>query len=183
MAEVLLHRTLADTVARYYEEVLKGFQSPTDVIEKPQTWIEKTDSLGLMWRRQSFIEACQIMTDLHGSTVPSETETLLALPGVGHYLAGAVRVFGFGLAEVLVETNTIRIASRISGERLDQAKHRSSAVRTGVGRIFESTELFSADRNYSLIDLGQLVCRPKQPTCLECPVQPWCSYASEQRIV
>lgn len=115
------------------------------------------------------------MAAQHDGRVPDSRRALMNLPGVGHYVASAVRCFGFGIREVIVDSNTIRLAARISGEALDRSRHRSLKVRAMVARLSEYSNSLGPDDNYALLDLAAKICRPSKPRCRECPVQPGCA--------
>jgi A/G-specific adenine glycosylase len=175
LAEILLHRTRADAVEKLYPSVIREFSSPADVLAKRQRWIEATRSLGLFWRTQQFVLACEMLVEEHGGTIPSDEGVLLRLPGVGHYIASAVRCFGFAIPAVIVDTNTIRLTSRISGQTLEPSRHRSKDVHKMVARLGEDTNPPNAEDNYSLLDIASLVCLIQDPLHSECPLLPCCA--------
>jgi A/G-specific adenine glycosylase len=170
LAETLLRRTRADIAARLYPDLLKEFAHPSRVVADAHRWKQKTRSLGLAWRSEMFIRTCQSLVGSHRGAVPADEITLQGLPGIGHYVARAVRCFGFGSPAVLVDTNTIRLASRISGAHVNPGRHRSQAVQQLVGRLGHS----APEDNFALFDLAALVCRPRRPLCEVCPVASVC---------
>ena len=174
IAETLLHRTRADSVAALYPAVVREFTSPEAVAGRPDRWREMTRPAGLAWRAGTFVRGCAELLRSHGNRVPAETDALLALPGVGHYVAAAVRCFGFGERAVLVDTNTIRLAGRISGTDLDPARHRTRAVRETVARLGPGGGPPDAEDNFALLDLAALVCTPRAPRCKVCPLAEGC---------
>ena len=174
LAEVLLHRTRASVVERLYGEVLIGFPSPEAIVQRPAHWIKTTFSAGLAWRAEGFILTCERLVAVHQSEVPSGWTDLTSLPGIGHYIASTVRCFGFGLPEVIVDTNTIRLASRITGERLIPSHHRSEKARQAVARLSEDGTAGYAEDNYALLDLAALVCHSANPACNCCPLVSGC---------
>ena len=174
LAEVLLHRTRATTVERLYSEALARFPGPDAVVRRPADWLQTTQPAGLMWRVRSFISTCDSLVALHGSDVPSGWVDLTSLPGIGHYIAGTVRCFGFGLPEVIVDTNTVRLASRITGEPLRPSHHRSRRARLAVAGILAEGMAACARDNYALLDLASLICRTGKPQCDRCPVVSGC---------
>ena len=174
LAEVLLHRTRASAVERMYDEALKRFPGPEAIVRRPADWLQLTHPAGLTWRVQSFISTCDSLVALHGSHVPSKGTDLTSLPGIGHYIASAVRCFGFGLPEVIVDTNTVRLASRITGEPLSPSHHRSRRVRLAVASVVADGTAACARDNYALLDLASLVCRTGRPRCDRCPVVSGC---------
>lgn len=174
LAETLLHRTRADSVARLYPEIVEEFPAPAAILERPQLWRELVRPAGLTWRVETFIRACSELVRKHGNRVPPEIAALEALPGIGHYVAHAVVCFGFGERAALVDTNTIRLAGRISGRDLDPSRHRSRAVRETVARLGPDGGAPDAEDNFALLDLAALVCTPRAPRCMVCPLRESC---------
>ena len=175
LAETLLHRTRADAVQALYPRIVEEFPGPAAIVDRQSKWIEFSRSAGLAWRAVAFISACKELLAQHDGNVPRDRETLLTLPGVGHYVASAVLCFGFGVRGVIVDSNTIRLAARISGEALNTSHHRSEKVRAMVARLSEDFNPLGPDDNYALLDLAARICRTGKPRCAECPVQPGCA--------
>lgn len=174
VAETLLHRTRADTVAALYPAIIGEFSSPGAVLDQPERWHAMTKPAGLVWRSEAFIRSCTELVLRHEGQVPIIPEGLLALPGVGHYVAAAVRCFGFGEPAILVDTNTIRLTGRVAGMDLDPSRHRTRAVRGAVARLRPDGRLPDADDNFALLDLAALVCTPRAPQCIVCPLREGC---------
>ena len=175
VAETLLHRTRAEVVEKLYPQVLGEFPKPEIVALNEERFLEATFSAGLAWRGRVFVYACKRLVSQHGGHVPECRDALISLPGVGHYIASAVRCFGFGKREVIVDSNTIRLAARISGENLDSSQHRTQRVRAIVARLSEDSVPLRPDDNYALLDLATSLCRTRNPVCNQCPVRLWCA--------
>ena len=175
LAEVLLHRTRATAVERLYNEALSRFPGPESIVRQPAGWLQMTRPAGLAWRAEAFISTCDSLVALHQSNVPSGRTDLISLPGIGHYIASTVRCFGFGFREVIVDTNTVRLASRITGEPLDFSHHRSRRVRQAVVSILANGVAACSRDNYALLDLASLICRSGKPLCGQCPVVSGCA--------
>lgn len=174
VAETMLHRTRAVIVEALYESLMREFPSPGQVVAHREKWIEMTRSAGLGWRIRRFTDACAQLVNRYDGRVPSDANALLSLPGVGHYIMSAVRCFGYAIPAGIVDTNTIRLASRIAGMDLDPAHHRSAEARDVVSRLGEDGAPPVAADNYALLDLAAIICRPIQPKCSQCPLQPDC---------
>ena len=179
LAEVLLHRTRASSVERLYDEVLRKFPGPEAIVRRPADWLETTSSAGLAWRSRVFISTCDRLLTHYSGSVPSGWTELTSLPGIGHYIASTVRCFGFGFPEVIVDVNTIRLASRITGEPLSATHHRSRRVRQVVTSILADGTAGCPRDNYALLDLAALVCPTKKPLCRQCPVVSGCITGSQ----
>ena len=178
-AEFLLARTHAHAVAKVYPEITLRFTGPEGVLSGTSDWNKLTSSLGLQSRLERFTGACEILISRYNSKVPSGRGELLELPGVGHYITAAVRNFAFDIPEVIVDTNTIRLANRISGVPVDKSGHKSKIARSQVGLLGRNPLGQSQVRNYALLDLAALVCTPSNPDCLNCPIYRCCAAKSD----
>ena len=181
IAETLLHRTRAAAAKVVFTKVDEEFDSPEKVVAGGERWLALTRQLGLSWRALSFIRACENLIEEHGSQIPKDRFSLIALPGVGHYTAGAIQCFGFGVPTALVDANTIRIAGRLAGVSLNPRRHRSREVQRFVARLGPGGSPPTASDNLALLDLAAAICLPRTPICDKCPVQPRCSTGSGER--
>jgi A/G-specific adenine glycosylase len=110
----------------------------------------------------------------HGGRFPSDVPTLMTLPGVGRYTAGAIASIAFDAPAPILEANTVRLLSRLIGYRGDPAKS------AGQRLLWQTAEALVPPRNASrfnqaLMELGSLVCTPAAPRCSACPVAAHCA--------
>ncbi len=105
--------------------------------------------------------------------VPDDPEAFRSLPGVGDYICAAVLSIAFGRVLPVVDGNVKRVLSRLL--EIDTPVNRS-----GAHKIFQvpAMELICpkqpADFNQAVMELGALVCRPKNPDCATCPLSDLC---------
>jgi A/G-specific adenine glycosylase len=173
-SEILLHRTKAEQVVQVYNRFLTKF--PTVQALFSASLHEKAEvlrPLGLYWRTRLLHEMSIVIWNRYDGNVPSTRKELESLPGVGKYIASAVCCFAFNHPEVLLDTNTVRIFGRIFGEKVNDASRRSKHFQR-LGEYVLDKENARAF-NYALIDLGALVCKPKEPLCNKCPLNDVCS--------
>jgi A/G-specific adenine glycosylase len=175
LAETLLHRTRAGAVAALFPALADVFEDPLAVLTDPQGWSKSIRSLGLTWRSDKFLKTCRVLIERHDNTVPEERHSLKSLPGIGHYKTAAVRCFGFRHSEVLVDTNTIRVASRFRNVPLRPVEHRSLKARDLVSGLNPNGAMTDQE-NYALLDLAAGICTPRSPDCPNCPVRSSCRY-------
>jgi A/G-specific adenine glycosylase len=180
VGETLLHRTNANVVKTLYPLVRKTFPSPESITANKDRWISLLRKGGLFWRSRIFITTCEILLRDYGGHVPAERRELESLPGVGHYTASAVRCFGFGHRELITDTNTIRLAGRIAGKRVNPAHHRATRIQALTARFTKNGRPPLARDNYALLDLAAVLCRPRKPLCRQCPLRPSCHTARIQ---
>src|SRR5262249_18510192 len=110
----------------------------------------------------------------HGDVVPSDVDTLLALPGIGAYTARAVAAFGYGERVPVVDTNVRRVVARAVHGLADAAAPATAADPSDVAAILPQVRAprFSA----ALMEVGALVCPARQPSCAVCPLRSQCAW-------
>jgi len=100
-------------------------------------------------------------------------EDLVSLPGVGAYLAGAVLSFGYGERAPVLDSNIVRLLSRLTGAK-------GKGHEDYLGLLWELVPEEGHDLfNYGLIDLGALVCHYRGPMCGACPLRDLCAHYLE----
>ncbi len=177
LAEVCLHRTRADQVSKIYPALASLAPTPRALIDNFPKADSLLSSLGLRWRVEGLINMARQLSAQHGGQVPEDREALLELPGVGDYVASAVRCFAFKRRAVLLDTNTTRIAQRMAGK-----------AHMGLWEIrLQLAQMAYPDGpdsswNYALLDLGALVCTARTPRCSECPLASNCAYRKSKAV-
>jgi DNA (cytosine-5)-methyltransferase 1 len=169
MAEMCLHRTRADQVAPVFERLLEIAPTPQAMVDHAHDALDAMQSLGLRWRAENLVQVAEVLIELFDGEVPNTDFELRMLPGVGDYVSQAVLCFGFGRRAVLIDTNTVRIISRLHGRDAT----RRWQLRLDMHRL-AGAEGADAAFNYALLDLGALVCRAGIPRCGECPLKSRC---------
>lgn len=175
VSELMLQQTQVVTVVRYYQRWLLRFpdvQALADASEEEV--LRMWEGLGYYSRARNLHRAAKEIVALHGGIIPPDFDQIRALPGVGEYTAGAVGSFAHDLAVPAVDSNVIRVLARLFNirEPVDQAR--------GKARIAElSTRLVQSAPdariwNAAVMELGALLCRPKDPLCLMCPLKGEC---------
>jgi len=174
VSEIMLQQTQVATVIDFFKRFLERFPDlKTLAAAEEQEVLRLWEGLGYYRRaRQLHRAAIQIVNE-HDGVFPSDRASLLALPGIGRYTAGAILSIAFGQREPILEANTIRLLSRLL--LLREETTRSDSQR----RLWELAELLLPARglgafNQALMELGSLVCTPQNPACYECPIQEIC---------
>lgn len=179
VAEVLLHRTKAESVAEVFEEFLDRFPDITALANSDFKDIHTvTRKLGLRWRSEMLQKAAKEMVKKFNGQVPSKRAALIELPGVGEYIASAVAIFSTGEFLPLLDTNIVRVISRYSGIPRNENSRRSEEYRSSVIGFVDPQDIRSS--YFSIIDLGALVCKASAPICQICPIKEKCDYASDE---
>lgn len=174
IAELLLQRTRADLVEPHYPVFVREYPNAQALAAADPMGVEELlRPLGFTHRTARLPQLGRALTERHGGTVPSAREELLALPGVGQYVANAVRTVAFAQPEPLLDPNIIRLVGRVFGIRTQRARARDDPtlwafIRSVLPRVR------ARDFNLALVDLGATVCRARRPQCFSCPFRSRC---------
>ena len=174
VSETMLVQTTVAAVVPYFERFLARFPTVRDLAEADEADVLKAwEGLGYYRRARQLHAAAKAVVRDHNGQVPDDPDALRALPGVGRYIAGAILSFAFGRAAPIVEANTQRVLARWLDWGDDLRSSRSQArLWEAAGRIVPDDD--PATFNQAFMELGALVCIPRNPMCLTCPVAPDC---------
>ena len=178
IAEMMLRRTTATAVAKVYPILLHSYPSPESLAEAhPETLVAHVTPLGLQKTRSRHLrEAARRIVEEWNGAIPSDFEALLALPGVGRYVAAAVRNFAFGKPEPLVDNNVIHLISRVFGMQFSGPDdERAWEFMLQLGKEEQNPRFY-----WGIIDLVSTVCKRRNPRCAVCPLASECTWIAQQ---
>ncbi len=180
VAERMLHRTIARQVVPVYDAFLARYPTIDDLATAdPAAVGALLAPLGLSWRVASFIPMARRIVDDHDGQVPRTMDDLLALPGVGPYVASAVLAFAYHEPVAVVDTNTIRVAGRyLIGIAWVGDQRKRKDVRAAVSSLLDTRH--AAEANYGILDLGATICVVRDPSCPHCPVALGCMLGTQR---
>lgn len=179
VSEVMLQQTRVDTVIPYFEAFVNRFPTiealaVADEMEVLKAW----EGLGYYSRARNLQAGVREVYENHNSKVPKDLKTISKLKGVGPYTAGAILSIAYGKAEPAVDGNVMRVMSRILSISDDIAKPKTrKTFESEVRKIMPGNH--ASEFNQGLMELGAVICTPKSPKCLLCPVQSHCRAFSE----
>jgi len=179
LSEIMLQQTQVQTVISYYTRFLDAYPSLEALATAPLDDVLKLwEGLGYYSRARNLHKTAGIVADEWGGQFPSTVDDLMTLPGIGRYTAGAIASIAFGQVAPVVDGNVIRVYARLTDYDQDVIQ---SASKDHLWQLAENW--LPADRtgdyNQALMDLGRLVCRPRNPACDECPITAHCRAFAE----
>lgn len=174
VSEIMLQQTQVETVKSYFQRFLDRFPTPSALAaSSEQEVLRLWEGLGYYRRARQMHKAAKVIAEQYGGRFPVETDDVRNLPGVGRYTAGAIMSIAFDRREPILEANTIRLFSRLMAFRESTTSAEAQRIlwafaeeilpRKNVGQFNQAT-----------MELGSLVCSPKSPKCLECPLKGIC---------
>lgn len=175
IAETMLSQTTVAAVEPYYERFTGRFPTVESLAEAEEAEVLKAwEGLGYYRRARLLQKAARRIVAEHGGEIPSDLAALGALPGVGRYIAGAVMSFAFDRPAPIVEANTRRVLARWLAwpDNVNTSRSQRRFWRAAERLVpTEAPGMF----NQAFMELGALVCAPRNPACLTCPVARECS--------
>ena len=175
VSEIMLQQTRVETVIPYYERFLQSFPTLADLAAADEERVlEHWTGLGYYRRARNLHRAVREIQSRYEGRLPEEPDQLRQLPGIGRYTAAAVASIAYDHPVAAVDGNVLRVVARLKSIR--EPINKPSIMRQ-VEEIV--TDWIPADRagdfTQALMELGSLVCLPKNPRCLDCPVQRHCA--------
>ena len=174
VSETMLVQTTVAAVVPFYERFLARFPTALALAEADEADVLKSwEGLGYYRRARQLQEAARAIVRDHDGTIPADLEAIRALPGVGRYIAGAVLSFAFDRPAPIVEANTRRVLARwLAWDSELDASASQARFWEAAARLVPSES--AGTFNQAFMELGAVVCTPKAPMCLICPVSRDC---------
>lgn len=176
VSEIMLQQTRVSAVLPYYERFLAALPDVETLAGAEEDVLLKLwEGLGYYNRVRNLQKAARCIMEQHGGCFPGDYETILTLPGIGEYTAGAIASIAFGEKVPAVDGNVLRVVARITGDGSDvlQAKVKAK-FRSWLLSVQPDDR--PGDFNQALMELGAVVCLPNgAPRCDGCPARAFCA--------
>jgi A/G-specific adenine glycosylase len=204
VSEIMLQQTQVKTVVPYWKRWLRELPTIKSVADASRDKIHKLwEGLGYYTRARNLQKAARQILETHGGQFPENFDDVLALPGIGPYTAGAICSIAFNQPTPILDGNVIRVLTRVFGiaenprekktntqlwqiaeKLICRAKRAKKTKKKNTSRPARpSRETNSCSNlNQSLMELGALVCTPRNPQCRICPVKKLCVAFRQNRM-
>jgi len=170
IAEVLLQRSRAKTVATVYKVLFEIWPDPISLANAEILDVEEIiRPLGLISRATTLVALAKEV--VKSGAVPDSYEGMVSLPGVGRYIASATLATAFNKPSSLVDSVTARVYRRFFG--IETKIGIDEDIWSFVDTMIKCDE--SRDLNWAVLDLAAIKCLPKVPRCDDCPLKKRCA--------
>ena len=175
VAEFMCQQTRIATVIPYYQRWMRTFPDWPQLARASSLRVLKMwEGLGY-YRRARFLHAlAKAVVRLPGRELPADPADLRKLPGIGDYTAGAIASIAFAKPAPAFDGNVARVLGRLAAR---QGRSPAPArLRSLAGRLVPRRN--PGLHNQALMELGALICLPKNPRCPLCPMRWSCPSTS-----
>jgi len=181
VSEIMLQQTQVNTVIPYFYRFMEQFPTVYDLADADEQEVLKAwEGLGYYSRARNLQHAVKEVVSDYNGVVPDNPKQLGDLKGIGPYTRGAILSIAFNQVEPAVDGNVMRVLSRMFNIDDDISLGRTKKKFEDIVREIISQEDPSSF-NQAVMELGALVCTPKAPMCMLCPIMEHCE-AFEQGL-
>jgi DNA (cytosine-5)-methyltransferase 1 len=182
IAEILLQRTNGKLVNGQWSKLISGIKT-----SKGEMRIDKRvlrgviQKLGLFNKINVITKVLSMLHQYFDNKLPTNHDELTQLPGVGIYIASAVRTFAFDIPDFPVDSNAFRFVGRYFGLKIHRKKSEARQIRKFMNEIIDLKK--PKQFAYGFLDYCSSVCSPKTPSCDKCFLKSTCKFYSKQAAI
>jgi A/G-specific adenine glycosylase len=171
VSEIMLQQTRVAVVVDRYRAFMERFPTVFALAVAPeQDVLALWSGLGYYRRARMLHKAAKVVASTAHGLMPNTAVQLRALPGIGAYTAAAIASIAYDEPVAVVDGNVERVLCRLSGWNANNGHARK--VEALAARLVHQTR--PGDFNQAMMELGALVCLPRNPQCLVCPLADQC---------
>jgi A/G-specific adenine glycosylase len=172
VSEFMLQQTQVKTVIPYFNNFLKDIPNLQSLAKVSEAKLLKHwQGLGYYSRAKNLKKSAKMIIDNYSGRLPNNFEELKKLPGVGDYTASAVSAIAFNQQIIPLDGNIERVLKRILNLKTEEEIKKENLHKQK--KIFGKTSR-SSDYAQALMEIGALLCKPKNPYCYKCPITKNC---------
>lgn len=179
LSEFILQQTRIEQGVGYYYRILDRYPSIHHLAHATENDLLKLwEGLGYYRRALHLLKTAQIIvTQFHGE-IPQQYDKLTRLPGIGDYTASMILSICYHKPYPAIDGNVKRIIARLFKIKFEKETQRfNKEIRAITERLI--SKKFPGDFNQALMDLGAMICLPKNPKCAVCPLSSHCQAYKE----
>ena len=168
LSEIMLQQTQIKTAIPYYKRWIEKMPTLEHVVKSEEEDLLKLwEGLGYYNRLHNFYKAVNLVFNEYSGVIPNNYDKFSSLPGVGKYTAAAVLSIAYQKPYPAIDVNIKRVLARYLG-----IKNFTIFNKKKISKILNlSIEKFNPGQfNQAIMDLGALVCSPRNPSCFRCPI-------------
>ncbi len=176
LSEIMMQQTTFAAVLPYYEHFLAQFPTVEALAAANEGAVLKAwEGLGYYARARNLLAASRMIVASGKSVWPRTAAEWAAVPGVGPYTAAALASVLSGERVPVVDGNVARVFARYWELADDFTKQSARALLAARLLPVIQRATVPGDFNQAMMELGALVCTPKNPQCATCPLAARCA--------
>jgi A/G-specific adenine glycosylase len=174
VSEIMLQQTQVEAVIPYFNKLMTIYPTVFDLAKSDDEKLQKdVEGLGYYRRFRNMKKAAVMIVDKYHGIFPKEYQDVLSLPGIGKYTAGAIMSICYNQPFSALDGNVIRVLSRYLGISDDMRVEKNKKNLDAINQKYiekSNPNIYTQ----SMMELGALICRPRNPKCESCPLNENC---------
>ena len=172
VSEFMLQQTQVVTVIPYFNRFINKIPNLKKLSKIPDRELIKLwEGLGYYSRVRNLKKTAKIIISKYHGEIPNNYEDLISLPGIGNYTANAILAIAFNKSYIPLDGNIERVLKRYLYLKKDKEIQKENLI--------EKKSIFgissrASDYAQALMELGAMICKPKNPECSKCPISKNC---------
>ena len=172
VSEFMLQQTQVVTVIPYFNRFINKIPNLKKLSKMPDRELIKLwEGLGYYSRVRNLKKTAKIIISKYHGEIPNNYEDLISLPGIGNYTANAILAIAFNKSYIPLDGNIERVLKRYLYLKKDKEIQKDNLIKNKS--IFGISSRAS-DYAQALMELGAMICKPKNPECSKCPISKNC---------
>lgn len=182
LSEIILQQTRVDQGLSYYVKFIENYPNVQDLAAADEGEVLKLwQGLGYYSRARNLHNAAKEVVQKYDGHFPNTYQNIKSLKGIGDYTAAAIASFAFDLPYAVVDGNVFRVLSRYYNDETPIDSSQGKKVFTSYAEALLNKK-DPASFNQAIMELGALVCTPKNAKCNDCPLLDSCQSYRAHRI-
>jgi len=172
VSEFMLQQTQVVTVIPYFNRFINKIPNLKKLSKIPDRELIKLwEGLGYYSRVRNLKKTAKIIISKYHGEIPNNYEDLISLPGIGNYTANAILAIAFNKSYIPLDGNIERVLKRYLYLKKNKEIQKDNLI--------EKKSIFgissrASDYAQALMELGAIICKPKNPECSGCPISKNC---------
>lgn len=175
LSEIILQQTQVKQGLPYYLKFISAYPTVEQLANASEEEVLKLwQGLGYYSRARNLHYTAKYITKELDGIFPDNYADIIKLKGIGDYTAAAILSFAFNEPKPVLDGNVFRVLSRYFGiDTPINTTEGTKTFKTLASRIFNSDD--PSEHNQAIMEFGALLCKPKSPDCMFCPLQQDCA--------
>ncbi len=174
LSEFMLQQTQVKTVVPYFKRFTKKIKTLRKLSTTSETKVLKLwEGLGYYRRAKNLIRTAKIIEKDKKSILPKNLIEIKKLPGIGDYTGNVLLALVYNQPRLGIDGNVKRVLSRVVNKQ-EKKLNFEKIIDKNKKNFFYLKR--NSDFAEAMMELGALVCKPKDPNCKICPIKKNCKF-------
>ncbi len=174
VSEIMAQQTQIVTMIPYFIKWMESFPTIQACADADEiTILKHWEGLGYYRRARLLHKGCQYVCKQYDGVFPNKFIDIIKIPGIGNYTGAAIASIVFNEKTPAVDGNVIRVISRFHAidDYVDLTSTKRDIEAVLLNWMNDCDLCDYSSFTQGIMEIGALVCTPKNPECTKCPLK------------